>query len=194
MKKIKKLSLFIGLLTIPFLAMACETENHYKYEGDGAPRTQYVTIPSGYTLAPIDSSTSSQITSTPSLNNPPLYTYPAFKVFDSFETGTIPSDPITFQLDEYYPSRFVIDNHLDVIQLGNNRFIGNALSLYMVDVDGDGYRDFCMGAVKDENGLANEYISVYSYKKGRNLYYLSERNLINTANYRFSLENNFLYL
>ena len=51
MKKIKRISLFIGLLTLPFLAVACESENHYKYEGNGDHSYIYTyTMPDGYTI------------------------------------------------------------------------------------------------------------------------------------------------
>lgn len=205
MKNIKKTSFFISLLLLPLFVVGCDLESHYKYEGSGSRDIQYTYIPGSptyqytytytYTQPPVTVTSISQPSvqyTNPNVNTSYRYLAPV-KIFDSFKDGFIPATPLHFTLQEYYPSSFIVDSNMNIIQEGTNRFYGHAYSLYMYDADGDGFRDFCMGDVDNVNGSYNEYLSIYSYFYEKELYYLYENNQLNAANFRFLLSGSNLY-
>ena len=205
MKNIKKTSFFISLLLLPLFVVGCDLESHYKYEGSGSRDIQYTYIPGSptyqytytytYTQPPVTVTSISQPSvqyTNPNVNTSYRYLAPV-KIFDSFKDGFIPATPLRFTLQEYYPSSFIVDSNMNIIQEGTNRFYGHAYSLYMYDADGDGFRDFCMGDFDNVDGSYNEYLSIYSYFYEKELYYLYENNQLNAANFRFLLSGSDLF-
>ena len=193
MKKIKKLSLFITLLSIPFLAVACESESHYKYEGNGDPSYSYsytYTVPSGFTLTPINSNSTgyspsiSYPTTNPLVNEDMNNLYPE-KIFDCYNDGYRLTQPIYFRAKEYTPSNFIVDTEMNIIQQGTNYYFGKAYALYLYDADKDGYRDFCIGYTEGDEGSTNDFVSILSLTKQDEIFHLSEAGLLNRGDYHF---------
>ena len=185
MKKIKRLSLFIGLLTVPFLAVACESENHYKYDGNGEHSYVYTyTMPSGYTMPTSDRSSYSFSQTNPIVNNN-VKNLPPMKVFDCYNDGYRLTSPIIFSANEYTPNTFIVDTEMNIIQKETNYYFGKAYALYLYDADLDGYRDFCMGFSEGEGTNTNDVVCIFSPARNKEIYYLSETGLLNNGDYHF---------
>ena len=185
MKKIKRISLFIGLLTLPFLAVACESENHYKYEGNGDHSYIYTyTMPDGYTI-PATGYSSYSFSQTNPIVNYNIINLPPMKVFDCYNDGYRLTTPITFLANEYTPNTFIVDTEMNVIQKETNYYFGKAHALYLYDADGDGYRDFCMGFTQGEGTNTNDAVSIFSLARNKEIYHLSEAGILNNGDYHF---------
>ena len=191
MKKIKKLSLFITLLAVPFLTVACDMESHYKYEGSGEHSISYIyTSVPGTTKIPTTTSSVTPISTysfveTNPIIDPTLKNLAPQKIFDCYNDGYRLTSPIYFDAYEYTPSSFVVDTDLNIIQEGTNYYFGKALALYLYDADKDGYRDLCMGYTEGENGETNDYVSIFSLVKNKEIYHLSEAGILNRGDYHF---------
>ena len=191
MKKIKKLSLFITLLAVPFLTVACDMESHYKYEGSGEHSISYIyTSVPGTTKVPTTTSSVTPISTysfveTNPIIDPTLKNLVPQKIFDCYNDGYRLSSPIYFDAYEYTPSSFVVDTDLNIIQEGTNYYFGKALALYLYDADKDGYRDLCMGYTEGDNGETNDCVSIFSLAKNKEIYHLSEAGILNRGDYHF---------
>lgn len=100
-------------------------------------------------------------------------TYDKAEMIYDFDVDGKGEDAFTFTLDEFDETFMV--SALRV--LGKRGLVGSngcCLSLYIYDVNHDGYRDFCQ-TISIGSGIITKYVSIYDYRNNEIIYELNER-------------------
>lgn len=158
MKRIRKLSLTATFLSLPLL-VGCA----------GATRSYH--------------SSKSPYEYDPSYN--PGDKIDPIKVFDYFIDDGYP-DPLSFEVKELNTSPFYLDENQNIVDRNNVQVLNAGASLYIYDVNNDGFRDFCV-TEQSSSGAYCTSLKVYDYQNKEEILNYQEAGRFN---YYFEINNN----
>ena len=115
------------------------------------------------------------------------------KIFDWYHDGTYPTLPFKFTLSEFGDTPFNVSSGMIITQPGTNLKIEGASALYVCDVNGDGYRDFCLSGSTATKPYA-DYSYIYDLKNQKQIFYIIDTTVNVYNDYHFSMSGKSLVL